>query len=159
VQWFKSVILATQDSEIRGITVWGQPEPKFIRFYFNQLLGCFPATWGNTNRKITPGDKVRSYLKNNQCKKGLVEWLKWESSCLASVRAWVQPPIWPNKPKQKQKKKKSLLSMYCCNHHCTNVEFEWVYDLSKLHSLSMGDLIWIQSLQSNRRIMLAVGLD
>jgi hypothetical protein len=34
--------------------------------------------------------------------KGLVEWLKWYSTCIARVRPYVQPP----EPQKKKKKKK-----------------------------------------------------
>jgi hypothetical protein len=36
---------------------------------------------------------MRPYLKNTQHRKGLAEWLKWYSACLASVRPWVQIPV------------------------------------------------------------------
>jgi hypothetical protein len=35
----------------------------------------------------------RPYLKNTQHKTRLVEWLKWENTCLASVKPWVQTPV------------------------------------------------------------------
>jgi hypothetical protein len=34
-----------------------------------------------------PEIKQKPYLKNNQPPKGLIEWLKWYSTCLASMRS------------------------------------------------------------------------
>jgi hypothetical protein len=33
----------------------------------------------------------------------LVEWLKWESTCLACAKPWVQTPVLPEKKKKKKK--------------------------------------------------------
>jgi hypothetical protein len=39
------------------------------------------------------GQKPKPYLKNNQRKKGLQTWLKWENACLAISKSWVQNPV------------------------------------------------------------------
>jgi hypothetical protein len=53
------------------------------------------ATWEAEIRRIVVQDQPSSQdpiLKNTQHKKGLADWLKWQSTCLASVRPWVQTP-------------------------------------------------------------------
>jgi hypothetical protein len=45
---------------------------------------------------------TRPYLENTQNKTGLEEWLKWWSTCLASIR--VQTSVWPKKNTPKQRK-------------------------------------------------------
>jgi hypothetical protein len=57
-QWLTSVILAIQETEIRRITV-----------------------------QIQPGQIVpETVSEKTHHKKGLEEWLRWSSTCLASVR-------------------------------------------------------------------------
>jgi hypothetical protein len=46
---------------------------------------------------------LRPYLKNTQHKKELAEWLKWYSTCLASVKPSLQTPVPPKKQTNKQK--------------------------------------------------------
>jgi hypothetical protein len=40
-----------------------------------------------------PQQFSRPYLKKNHHKKGLVEWLKWQSACLASMSPCIQTPV------------------------------------------------------------------
>jgi hypothetical protein len=43
-----------------------------------------------------PGQRARPYLQNNQSGKGLGAWLKWQSTCLASIS-----PLLPKRKPQK----------------------------------------------------------
>jgi hypothetical protein len=70
--WPIPIILATPEVEIRKIVV--------------------PDECGQK--------KGRPYLKNIQhTTKGLLEWLKWKSTCLANLRPRVQTPVLPTKLK------------------------------------------------------------
>jgi hypothetical protein len=61
----KSEPMATQEAEVRRIVVQGQPEQK-ARLYLKNTIPRPPPTHTN--------------------KKGLVEWLKWQSACFARVK-------------------------------------------------------------------------
>jgi hypothetical protein len=43
------------------------------------------AQVGGLLLRLVPGKNLRSYLKNNESKKRLVVWLKWQGACLAST--------------------------------------------------------------------------
>jgi hypothetical protein len=61
-QWPTPVILVTQKAEIRRISVQSQPE------------------------QIVPEKNSSQKKKKKITRKGLVEWLKWQVACPASMR-------------------------------------------------------------------------
>jgi hypothetical protein len=106
VMWYTSIILATQEVEIRGITVQGHLGPKVRKTHLTQQ-----ARYGNVHlwswlhgkqreEDRGPGQhwaKTRDPIqKITKAKRGLRIWLKWQSTCLASVRTWVQNPSTSN---------------------------------------------------------------
>jgi hypothetical protein len=88
VWWFKHVIWANQEAEIRKITEPGQTGQKVCKIPSQPM-----ARWGGMHlslqlhQKAWIGDCGLGYLKNNQCKK----------ECLASSRPWVQTTTTPEK--------------------------------------------------------------
>jgi hypothetical protein len=92
-QWLISVILATWEAEIR-------------------------RTEASLGKQF-----ARPYLKNTPDQKELVEWLKWQSTCLASMR----PSSTPSTAKKKKKKKSSLytftgsLAIYKMSYNFTSI--------------------------------------
>jgi hypothetical protein len=99
------IIPATQEAETRRITVWGQPEQNVNETPISNNKPCMVShktISKRTKSEASPRQKnAISYVKNNQSKKGLGAWLKWQSAYLASLRPLVQAPVPPpkrNKP-------------------------------------------------------------
>jgi hypothetical protein len=69
------------------------PGRKLVRPYLNKKVGVAGYPWLTTvilagwkaEIRIAVQSQLRNSLKNTQYKKGLVQWLKWWSACLASV--------------------------------------------------------------------------
>jgi hypothetical protein len=78
VQWFKPIILTTWEVENQKTEVSETPSQP-VAGPGDQCLSFQLCRQGSTNRtavQTCEGIKARPYLKNNQHKKGLVEWLK-----------------------------------------------------------------------------------
>jgi hypothetical protein len=76
-QWFKPIILASWEAEIGRIMVQGQPEQKVCQTSSQPVAThiCHPSCarkhkWEDYSAG-QPRHKVRFYLKNTQCKKGV----------------------------------------------------------------------------------------
>jgi hypothetical protein len=80
------------------------------------LMPIIPVTQEAEIRRIPAGanNSWDPVLKILITKIGLAESLKWESTCIASMRPWVQTPI-PPKRKRKGKKKKTRCGDACSN--------------------------------------------
>jgi hypothetical protein len=105
----------SEGSEIGRIAVQGQLGQKFPRPPFSIIdweWWCTPAisvTWGNTNKRIPvqscPGRKARTYLKNNESKKG------WGHGSNSRAPDWqAQDPEF--KPQYHQEKSKNKIKIY-----------------------------------------------
>jgi hypothetical protein len=67
---------------------------------YNPSTGEIKA--GGTQVQGQPGVQRDFVSKNKQNKKRAGVWLTWESTCLASVRLWVQAQYKTNKPQENQ---------------------------------------------------------
>jgi hypothetical protein len=85
-QWLTPIIPATQEMKIRRIPAGGQPG----QHSWTWLYICNSSYTKGIDRTIVAHGqaqtKSRPHLKTNLKQKGLETWLKWESTCLASVR-------------------------------------------------------------------------
>jgi hypothetical protein len=99
------IFLATWEAEIQRITVTGQPGQKSLRDpHLNGkswawwCASVIPLMLGSKSWSRPAWAKTRPYFQNNQNKK---------STCLASVKLWIQTPVLPRKTKKPKKKTKT----------------------------------------------------